>query len=330
MLRYWTFRIMAAIAPAVPMRIAHPLAVMLGTLLWALAVPHRRRVTANLRHVPSLAGDEARLQRAVRGVFQHLALNYLDFFRGAHLTEAEVLSGWTIENQDVFEATVAKGRGVILLGGHYGNFEQGLSRLGALSFQTVTAVEHMKPEAMFALFCRLREHHGMHLVPADSRDSLRELIDALKHGKLVAFLPDRYVLGASVEVPLFGEPARLPTGPFTLAQRTGAPTLCAFSWREGAGRSRGIFLPIKVDGHEGLEGLNEGHEARSEAADAPERRKDARADRTTEAALMQRAYVAQLERMIAAHPEQWVATLNPIWESRQAQDGPAKTEAVSA
>lgn len=320
MLRYWTFRIAAAVVPAIPMRIARPLAVALGTLLWALAGTQRRRVTANLRHVPSLAGDEARLRRAVRGVFQHLALNYLDFFRGAHLTETEVLSGWTVENQDVFEATMAKGRGVILLGGHFGNFEQALSRLGALSFQTVTAVERMKPEAVFELFCRLREHHGMHLVPADSRDSLREMMDALKRGEMVAFLADRYVLGASVETPFFGEPARLPTGPFTLAQRTGAPILCAFSWREGSGRSHGIFIPIEVDGHE----------ARSEAAEAPERGKDARANRTAEAALMQQAYVTQLEHMIAAHPEQWVATLYPIWESQQAQDARVEAEAVSA
>lgn len=321
MLRYWAFRIAAAVVPAVPVAIARPLAVALGTLLWALAGAQRRRVTANLRHVPSLAGDERRLRGAVRGVFQHLALNYLDFFRGAHLSEDEALSGWTVENQDVFEATMAEGRGAILLGGHFGNFEQALSRLGSLSFKTVTAVERMKPEAVFELFCQLREHHGMHLVPADSRDSLREMIDALKRGELVAFLADRYVLGASANVPFFGEPARLPTGPFTLAQRTGAPLVCAFSWREGPGRSHGVFLPITVDGDE----------ARSAASSAPERRgKAERADRTAQATRMQRAYVAQIERMIAAHPEQWVATLYPIWETRQVEDMPAEAEAMGA
>ena len=320
MLRYWAFRIAAKVVPAIPIGIARPLAVALGTLLWALAGGQRRSVTANLRHVPSLAGDEARLRWAVRGVFQHLALNYLDFFRGAHLTEAEVLSGWTVENQDLFEATMAQGRGAILLGGHFGNFEQALSRLGALSFQTVTAVERMKPEAVFELFCRLREHHGMHLVPADSRDALRDMMDALKRGEMVAFLADRYVLGSSAEVPFFGEPARLPTGPFTLAQRTGAPVLGAFSWREGPGRSHGVFLPIAVDGDE----------TRNGTTDAPERRRAARADRAAEAARMQQVYLAQLERMIAAHPEQWVATLYRIWETRQAEDAPAEAAAASA
>jgi phosphatidylinositol dimannoside acyltransferase len=260
------------------------------------------------------------LRGAVRGVFQHLALNYLDFFRGAHLSEAEALSGWTIENQDAFEAIVAKGRGVILLGGHFGNFEQALSRLGALNYTTVTPVERMKPEAVFELFCRLREHHGMHLVPADSRDSLREMIDTLKRGELVAFLADRYVLGLSVDVPFFGEPARLPTGPFTLAQRTGAPVVCAFSWREGPGRAHGIFLPIGSDDDE----------ARGGATSTPARSRAERADREAGAAHLQRAYVAQLERMITAHPEQWVATLYPIWETRRTEEVRAEAEEVSA
>lgn len=321
MLRYWAFRIAAWVVPAIPMGIARPLAVALGTLLWALAGGQRQSVTANLRHVPSLAGDEARLRGAVRGVFQHLVLNYLDFFRGAHLTEAEVLSGWTVENQELFEATMAKGRGAILLGGHFGNFEQALSRLGALSFQTVAPVERMRPERVFQLFCRLREHHGMHLVPADNRDALRDMMDALKRGEVAAFLADRYVLGSSAEVPFFGEPARLPTGPFTLAQRTGAPVLGAFSWREGPGRSRGIFLPIAVDG-------DETRNETIDTPDAPGRRRVARADRAAEAARMQQAYVTQLERMITAHPEQWVATLYRIWETRQAEDVPA--EAVAA
>ncbi|MGZ3583494.1 MAG: lysophospholipid acyltransferase family protein [Ktedonobacterales bacterium] len=320
MLRYWMFRIAAAVVPMIPMGIARPVAVALGTLLWALAGAQRQRVTANLRHVPSLAGDERRLRGAVRSVFQHLALNYLDFFRGAHLSEAEVLSGWTVENQDVLEAMVAKGRGVILLGGHFGNFEQALSRLGALTYTTVTPVERMKPEAVFELFCRLREHHGMHLVPADSRDSVREMIDTLKRGELVAFLADRYVLGSSADVPFFGEPARLPTGPFTLAQRTGAPVVCAFSWREGPGRAHGIFLPVTVDDDE----------ARRAATSTPERSRAERAEREAGVARLQRAYVAQLERIIAAHPEQWVATLYPIWETQQKEEVRAEAEEVSA
>lgn len=321
MLRYWMFRIAAAVVPVIPVWIARPLAIALGTLLWVLAGAQRRQcVTANLRRVPLLAGDEQRLRQAVRGVFQHLALNYLDFFRGAHLTETEVLEGWTVEHQDVLEAIVAEGRGAILLGAHCGNFEQGLSRLGSLNYKTVAPAERMKPEAVFELFCKLREHHGMHLVPADSRDAMRELLDTLKRGDLVAFVADRYVVGSSANVPFFGEPARLPTGPFMLAHRTGVPVVCAFSWREGAGRSHGIFLPINGDGDV----------APGEENGTPQHNGAGRADRTNGAARMHRAYVAQLERVIAAHPEQWVSALYPIWQAHQTEDAHAEAEAVGA
>src|SRR5258706_12602001 len=247
MSRYWIFRLSAAILPRVPMQIARPLAVAAGTLIWALAGTARRRTVRNLRHIAALREHPDRLPAAARGVFQSMALNYLDFFRGRYISDEEARAGWTIENEAEFDALMAEGRGLIILTGHFGNFEFGSSRLGMLGHKLLTPAEHMQPEALFELFCRLREHHNMRIVPADSRDSLRELLDALKRGEIVIFLADRYLLGASAEMPFFAEPARLPTGPFALALRRGAPAMAVFSWRTGPGRQVGVFTRLDFE-----------------------------------------------------------------------------------
>lgn len=303
MVKYWALRMAAAIVPLIPRWLAEPGAYAVGLLMWAVAGETRRRAARNLRHVPSLAGDPKRLRWATRGVFCHAALNYLDFLRGRRLSNRDLLAGWVIENDDKFLTTMGEGRGLIVLGGHFGNFELGASRLGALGYGVLTPAERMRPEALFQLFCRLREHHRMRIVPADSRDALRELFEALKRNEIVVFLADRYVLGASVVVPFFGEPAKLPTGPVALALRSGVPVMTVYSWRGRGGKRFGRFIPLELREPERATGTTGGTATRTRTA------VNAAA---TERAL--RLFVAELEKVIEAHPEQWVSALSPIWD----------------
>ncbi len=141
MSRYWIFRLSAAILPRVPMQIARPLAVAAGTLIWALAGTARRRTVRNLRHIAALREHPDRLPAAARGVFQSMALNYLDFFRGRYISDEEARAGWTIENEAEFDALMAEGRGLIIFSGHFGNFEYGASRLGVLGHKLLTPAD---------------------------------------------------------------------------------------------------------------------------------------------------------------------------------------------
>src|SRR5260370_1618875 len=84
-----------------------------------------------------------------------------------------------------------------------------------------------------------------------------------------------------------------------LALRTGAPIICAFSWRTGPGRAHGVFSRLTWGDQ-------------SDGALAGGRPRARGADETLRAL---RAYVAQIERIIAAHPESWVSALAPVWEA---------------
>jgi len=316
MIRYWLVRLAAWIVPWIPLRVARPLALAAGTLTWALSGAARRRAIWNLGHIPSLAGDPRRIRRAARGVFRTSALNYLDFLRGPRLSDAELLAGWTIENQETFDTAIAQGKGLIVLSGHLGNFELAASRLGAMGQRLITPAEHMRPERLFQLFCAIRAHHGLRLVPADSREALRELLDALRRGEVVMFLADRYVIGTSVEVPFFGVPARFASAPIALALRSGAPVLMAYSWREGPDRWHGVFIPLTLTDAGERESAREA--ARAEAAGgvrAPAAVGRARAQEVTAHAL--RRFLEVLERSIAEHPDQWVSAMLPIWPASE-------------
>jgi KDO2-lipid IV(A) lauroyltransferase len=301
MAQYWLMRVGAAVVPRIPLALTRPLFTFIGLCAWLFARGARQRAERNLRHIPALAANTARLHAAVRGVFITSALNYLDFLRGRHLSDAEIHAGWTVEHEELLYEAADEGRGVVILSAHFGNFEFAASRL-AHRFQMITPVERMQPERLFALFCRLRNHHNVRVVPGDSRDSLREMTDTLKSGGILLIVADRHVLGTGAQVDFFGEPTTLATGPMALAVRTGAPIICAFSWRTGPSRAHGVFYRLTWADQGDPQG------------DAPAAgRSRARGADQTQRAL--RTYVALIERIIAAHPESWVSALAPVWEA---------------
>jgi KDO2-lipid IV(A) lauroyltransferase len=169
-----------------------------------------------------------------------------------------------------------------------------------------TPVERMRPEALYQWVCKTREHFNLRLLPADSRETLREMRNALKRNELVLIAADRYIIGSSIEVPFFGEPARLPTSPFALALKTGAPIVGSFSWRLDRGRSHGVVIPLDIQ--------PEPKDSESDGSAATR----ARSEKATARAVGK--YVEQLERLISMYPEQWVSTLAPIWDTEDAQE----------
>src|SRR5262249_59578115 len=121
------------------MRLATTRFCVIGVLARLSAGEAWSRVERTLRHIPALTANAGQLHQATRGVFIPSALNYLDFLRGRRLTEEEIFAGWTTERADLLDEVAAQGRGVVILGSHFGNFEYASSRLGALGYRLIAA-----------------------------------------------------------------------------------------------------------------------------------------------------------------------------------------------
>lgn len=309
-LKYWAFRALALVTPLAPLWLAQRIAVGAGTLAWACAPGLRRRAARNLAHIPTLAADPARLRWATRGVFIHAALNYLDFFRGRVVTYEELARGWDIDGWEQVERAARSGRGAILLGAHLGPYEYSMSKMSELGHPLLTPAERLRPERFFQLVTRLRDHHQARLLPADDRETLRELLNALRNGQLAMFAIDRWVAGTSDAWPLFGEPARLPTGPFALAARSDAPVLLVLPWRVGHRRFGAVVELVTPERMPPADGATSA--APSASAVQPSRQRSS--DREAAIAQMRQRVYPALERVISAHPEQWVSALSPIWD----------------
>ncbi len=125
----------------------------------------------------------------------------------------------------VIRAALAEGRGLIVLTLHLGNWEIGLAYLTRLgSPVTVVLRPEEGPAALFEE--RARAHPGLRIVAAgESALGGLDLLLALRRGEIVALQGDRALGPACLRIDLFGAPADLPSGPFALAQASGAPIL---------------------------------------------------------------------------------------------------------
>jgi lauroyl/myristoyl acyltransferase len=316
-IKYWLFRLGAAVVPRIPYNLLYALTGPLAWVLWVSANGLRRRAEFNLRHVPGLAEDLGRLHLATRQVFHTTLLNYIDFLRGPSRPDAEVIASYTVDGMEALEECLRQGRGVILLSGHYGNFEMSIARLGVMGYHVVAPAERIKPERLYQFIRAFRENHFFRFLPADERETVVQLKQALARNAIAGFGVDRYVTGASTaEIPFFGAPAKMAVTPIALALHLRVPVIIAAGWHVSRGRYHGVIRRLD------LETLYDQVKVKTLAAAKEYGAPSVVALKQRAAVEGQRLFLEQFEQFIIARPGQWVSALARVWpESSPQQAG---------
>jgi KDO2-lipid IV(A) lauroyltransferase len=189
--------------------------------------PGVRQLRANLVRL----GAAHRTRDAMRSYARY----WCETFRLSAAEGPRMVAGTTITNPAPFHEALDTGRGLIIALPHSGNWDaagvwliETLRRRGLEPVFT-TVGQRLRPESVYRRFVAHRVALGFDMV---EEGAYRALLRRLRGGGVVCVLADRDVLGASLDVTLLGEPARLPSGPARLAALTGAtllPTRLGFS-----------------------------------------------------------------------------------------------------
>ncbi len=252
--RALSWRLIHGILPRVP-RVLRPPLHLVTTLVCFAAMPRERRaVRLNLERVTGRSGLAARLL-AFRLFynFSKFMVAYTDLVLFDPVRLRRWVEGSETESGRI-RGLLAEGRGLIVLTLHLGNWEIGLAHLAALGHK-VNVV--MRPEdsegARFEE--RTRAATGVRVVPSgESAWNGLELLLALRRGEIVAIQGDRAFGPLTERTELFGAPVDLPSGPFALAQASGAPILVVCVLIRGHFRYRLVADgPLRVGpGEEGV------------------------------------------------------------------------------
>ena len=127
-----------------------------------------------------------------------------------------------IEGEEYLKRALEKGKGVIALGAHLGNFTMIGPRLAAAGYPFSLLVKHPPDQRLTRLLDGYRAKVGVKTISAKPRrQAARQILGALRRNEVVLVLPDVFKPG-SVNAQFLGAPVYIRRGPVSLALRAGA------------------------------------------------------------------------------------------------------------
>ena len=280
----------------VPASVLRPLPFLFGVGFYLCFGSRRRMIIANQRQV---LGDVSplRLHWHACRVMINLFHSYKLLAQLAILSEDRIRALVELHGGEHLQAALARGKGVILLGAHIGNYHA-LAPFTALYHTPAGAfVEPVEPPELFDFVSALRGKTGLELFLPD-RQGVLGAMRLLKRNGLLMIAGDRYLGANGTLVRFFGRPTYLSHGPLILSQRSGAAILPASLERLSDGRLRATLRPP-------LQLVNT-------------------AQKRTDLLANMRLLAGALEETIRPVPEQWVIVA-PVWST-----DPAGQDAMAA
>jgi lauroyl/myristoyl acyltransferase len=272
-------------------------------LAWRLMRQTRAAIADNLTAVfPN--ESRASLEQRARGVLRAYAYDVIDFIR-ALAAPPETLDNvfeYRVQDARMVVDLLAQGRGLILLSGHYGNWEAGGAFLRRVVHVPLTIMAKTEADPEVNRHRReIRELLGMESIEiGKSLDTALQIRRRLAENHVVAFLMDRHIGRDRVAVNFFGRQAWFLQTPVLMGFMTGAPLLPCFIERIGPSKFRVLATePIIV-----------------------------RRDRPREQSIAEAAqtFATHLEARVRAHPHLWYHFYR-YWD---AQDAAAEPDGGSA
>lgn len=226
----------------------------------------------------------AALERRARRTLQAYARDTIDFLRALPLDDegAAALFDPPPEYLPRFNQVLARGRGAILVTGHYGNWEIGSVLMSRVLHLPLTIVAMAEASAEVNRVRReIRDRLGVDTI--EVRRSIHTALQIrrrLAGNSIVAMLMDRHLGRDRVQVTLLGRPAWFLRTPALMGYLSGAPLMPCFIQRTESHPAFAVFLgdPIAV------------------AADRPR-------DEAIQEATQQ--FADQLSARVRRHPEYW-------------------------
>ena len=212
-------RVASAGGAVLPARVAHALAVVGGTVEWAVRPAKRRRLAANLSHAVALPAGSLAVQRLVRREVLNEARRSVDLLWALRRRD-ELLASTEIAGDEHVVTALAHGRGVLLVSPHLGGWEVATAIPARVVPVPTTAI--VTDDWIAWAVTGLRRDAGLGIL-YDS-EPITKAANLLRNGEALL------VLGEYAKDSMRTHPVRLldaivdlPAGPAALARLCGSP-----------------------------------------------------------------------------------------------------------
>jgi len=239
--KYWPLWLALALSFLIAF-LPHRLQLLLGSFVGRIAyhtLKRRREITRINLSVCFPELSRAEREGLVKAAFKSNGMGLIEALRSWFRDPASLRHKVGYHGGHHLDQALAKGRGVILLGGHYSTLDL-VGGLTTLFFEAdVLQRDHSNP-LFNAFMTRSRKHlYGEVLGKRDLRGMLRRL----KQNRVVWYATDQDSgRKNSVFAPFFGQPCATLVSTMRLAKRSGAVVLPFSHFRRPGGRGYDIYI----------------------------------------------------------------------------------------
>jgi KDO2-lipid IV(A) lauroyltransferase len=226
---YLVVRVAISIVQALRLDTCQQLAQFLSYMACDVLRVRRLVVEDNLRQAcPELSPPQRRT--LIRRMWEHLVLMVCEI---AHAPRCVHDTNWRdyfqIHRKQEFVRYLLERRPVVLVSGHFGNFEITLYAAGLLGFSTHAIARRLDNPWLDRWINAIRSVRGQFILPKDG--SAGEVDAVLRRGGIIALLGDQHAGAKGCWVEFLGRPASCHKAVALLALVSGAPLLVSYGKR---------------------------------------------------------------------------------------------------
>ena len=228
---YILLRLIFSIVRSLPLSWNYGLARVFGSFFYRIDAKHRRIARRNLQLAFGSTKAEKEYRKILKASFQHFFTIVVEsIFLPKYLTSDRWRERVEFSQAPQFKEHLKKGRGLIILAPHLGNWEAAnfTVALAGIPFQVIA--RPLKNPYLDQYLRKNREMAGAEVLPR--RGGFRGLVEAISSGRAVAILHDQNQRKRPIFVNFFGKKAATDRSPAFLALRFDTPVVVAALLRQ--------------------------------------------------------------------------------------------------
>lgn len=182
------------------------LARVLARIIHRVDKRHRLVAIENLRHAFGDSLTQQQREQMALGVYEHFCQMLMEII---HIPRKLTRGTWRdyleIRGHEPLIEHLLEGGPVILLTGHFGNWEMAGYLLGAFGFAPSAVARELDNPYLERFLRKFREHTGQALIP--KKGGYDQMLEVLRGGRVLGMLADQDAGANGVFVEFFGRPA---------------------------------------------------------------------------------------------------------------------------
>ncbi|MDO9509267.1 MAG: lysophospholipid acyltransferase family protein [Thermovirgaceae bacterium] len=209
----------------------------IGLVVWFFS---RSRVDrAEARCVRALQVGVTTARRIVKESYRNLGRGLAEFLRLPDLGE-KVLDFVEIHGEENLTEALERGKGVIFLTAHFGNWEYTASAMSVRGFPMNAIGAEQRDPRITELVVSLRSACGVKTMSKGF--DLKSAVRCLREGQILGILLDQDFGENGIVVPFLGIPASTPFGPVKMAEKIGSAVVPTFIIRREDGVHHDLYI----------------------------------------------------------------------------------------